>query len=195
MNLFGIQKAVRVLGAVLLLGSLLGCTTYYGDARSRQMTQEREDMLLVREEIRRLDGRVEGLEMQSESLRDEINFTQRDQSRTVEDQLSGLQKRIGDLERRLDSLEANRQKDKQDIIDTLTGTISTIVKKTGGSSTPRPRTRKPSSEYVYEHEVGPGQTLSEIAKEYGVTVQSIIDENHIENPNQLRVGQVLYIPE
>lgn len=46
----------------------------------------------------------------------------------------------------------------------------------------------------YEHEVGVGQTLSEIAIVYGVSVQTIISENNIENPSLIRAGQKLLIP-
>jgi LysM repeat protein len=43
--------------------------------------------------------------------------------------------------------------------------------------------------------VQPGETLSEIAKAYGVSVSVIIRENNLQKPDQLRVGQKLFIPE
>jgi LysM repeat protein len=44
------------------------------------------------------------------------------------------------------------------------------------------------------HVVEAGETLSDIAAEYGVTVQAIIDLNHIDNPNVIYAGTVLQIP-
>jgi spore germination protein len=42
--------------------------------------------------------------------------------------------------------------------------------------------------------VKPGDTLSGIAKEFGVTVEAIMEVNDLTNPNKIRVGQVLIIP-
>lgn len=49
-----------------------------------------------------------------------------------------------------------------------------------------------------EHEpikyiVCPGDTLSEIAERFGVTVEDLVALNHIENPNLIYVGQVIYV--
>ena len=44
------------------------------------------------------------------------------------------------------------------------------------------------------HRVRKGETLYEIAKGYGTTVQAIIDRNGIRNPRSLRAGSVLTIP-
>ena len=42
--------------------------------------------------------------------------------------------------------------------------------------------------------VQPSDTLGQIAQRYGVSMESIISENKIENPDRLEVGQVLNIP-
>lgn len=39
-----------------------------------------------------------------------------------------------------------------------------------------------------------GDTLSQIAQAYGVTMVSIVTANGIKNPNKITVGQVLNIP-
>jgi LysM repeat protein len=44
------------------------------------------------------------------------------------------------------------------------------------------------------HTVGPGETLYSIANRYGITTQAIAQANGITNPNQIYVGQVLYLP-
>lgn len=44
------------------------------------------------------------------------------------------------------------------------------------------------------HTVQPGETLSHIAQDYGVSVDALSAENQISNPNRIRVGQVLSIP-
>lgn len=40
-----------------------------------------------------------------------------------------------------------------------------------------------------------GDTLSKISRIYGVTVQQLVDANHIKNPNLIYTGEVLIIPE
>lgn len=42
--------------------------------------------------------------------------------------------------------------------------------------------------------VQPGDTLSKIARTFGVTVAALVEVNHITNPNLIKVGQVLVIP-
>lgn len=44
------------------------------------------------------------------------------------------------------------------------------------------------------HTVAKGETLSEIAQQYGVDAAAIIAENDLANPNDIRVGQDLRIP-
>ena len=44
------------------------------------------------------------------------------------------------------------------------------------------------------HTVAPGETLYSIANRYGTTAQAIAQANGIINPNQIYVGQVLYLP-
>lgn len=46
------------------------------------------------------------------------------------------------------------------------------------------------------HKVSPGETLSGIAYKYGRTVEQILEENsdRIKDPNNIRVGMIIYIP-
>jgi LysM repeat protein len=57
--------------------------------------------------------------------------------------------------------------------------------------TPTPTPATP----VKKHVVLAGETLSAIAVRYGVTTQAIMQANNIADPNVLRVGQELVIPE
>ena len=63
----------------------------------------------------------------------------------------------------------------------------------GGKPTPTP-TPQPTDEYT-EYKVQKGDTLSSIAKKYGVTVDEILKVNpEITNPNLIYVGQIIKIP-
>jgi LysM repeat protein len=72
---------------------------------------------------------------------------------------------------------------------------------TAPTPTPRPaasptpaRTARPSSAAANTYTVQSGDTLSGIAGEHGTTWQILAELNDIENPRQLRVGQVIKLP-
>ena len=44
------------------------------------------------------------------------------------------------------------------------------------------------------HTIQPGETLTAIARQYGVTVQALVEANQISNPNRVDAGTVLTIP-
>lgn len=44
------------------------------------------------------------------------------------------------------------------------------------------------------HPVGKGQTLYRIARAYGLTVEELMDANRIDDPRELKVGELLYVP-
>jgi putative chitinase len=46
----------------------------------------------------------------------------------------------------------------------------------------------------FEHTIARGESLIYIARLYCTTVNAIIEENGIENPNRIQVGQVILIP-
>lgn len=47
----------------------------------------------------------------------------------------------------------------------------------------------------YEHVVKSGETISTIAREYKVSIDSIVNANQLANPDAIRVGQILFIPQ
>ncbi len=47
---------------------------------------------------------------------------------------------------------------------------------------------------VITHKVGKGQTLYRIAKAYGLSVEELMDANRIDDPRELKAGELLYVP-
>lgn len=47
----------------------------------------------------------------------------------------------------------------------------------------------------YEHVVRSGETVSTIARQYGATVNAVVEANELANPNSIRVGQILFVPQ
>ena len=175
-----------------LLAGASGCVTLTDDA---EQMQAREDMLIVQDKMQKLDGRIEGLELEVERLHQEVNA-----SRSAPSPVQPLQARLDDLETRIRAVDAARERDKQEIVDKLSSKITQIVgsSKSSGSSARKQSAKKSSSsssQTGYEHEVQAGETLSAIAAAYGVTSKVILDNNDIKDPNRLRVGQKLFIPD
>jgi len=186
---------LRLLGGiplVILLACATGCQMYQQEKARREM-QEREDLMMVQEDSRRLTGRVESLEMELERLDRELAGMRNEITRSVETETGALDERMRRIEGDLQRLERAREQDKQEIIDSLSKKIAQVMQSAGSGGTARRQNRR--SEYGYEHVVQTGETLSEIAAAYGVSVKSIQEENDIRNPNQVRVGQKLFIPE
>lgn len=71
--------------------------------------------------------------------------------------------------------------------ETLDVEIDKIV---GGNETPAANAQV---QYV-SHVVKQGDTLSELSQTYGVSILDIMSENELENPRDLRAGQVLRLP-
>ena len=180
--------------AVLLAGTS-GCVTI--DNGTDQM-QVREDMLIVQDKMQKLSGRIEGLEIEVDRLRRDV-----DAARSGPSPVQPLQARLDELETRIRNVDAVRERDKQEIVDKLSAKIAQIVGSSKSSGYSSASTRKQGakksassgSQTGYEHEVQSGESLSAIASAYGVTIKTIIDNNDIKDSNRLRVGQKLFIPE
>ena len=176
---------------------LTGCVTTYED-RARHQAHQRSDFDIMEEKSQQLSGRVEGVEMQLEDVQRDLRNLRQDMLDSGENTSLATSSRIDALEAKLSAIEANRERDRQEIIDKLTEKITAIMN-TRPTATPQPRVARTrptaTSEYGYEHQVQQGETLSQIASAYGVSMQSIIDANGIQNANDLKVGTRLFVPE
>ena len=177
--------------AVVLLAAVAsGCATY--DYQSAEMQQQSEYQIL-REENQKLQGLLEGIQLEQERLRIDLDRLRAEQSRGLDSKVSAIQSSVEDLNRRLASEVATREREKQAMIDQLSKNIAKAVataappRSSGGSS-------KKASGEGYEHVVEAGQTLSAIASAYGVKPADVLSANNLKNPDQLRVGQKLFIP-
>ena len=165
------------LGACLLFS---GCMATYQSPQQQQQQQalrirQAEDQRILQESQRRTDGRIETLEMEVARL-----------SRELDSLRQTLDSRTAELERQAAA-------DKQQMIAQLSSQMEKLVKQ----ATPPPSTPTTAHSGMtgIEHVVQEGHTLSAIAKAYGVTTKAIINANNLKNPNVLKVGQKLFIPQ
>jgi LysM repeat protein len=185
---------IRLAGMLVLCGLTSGCLTPYQDTRARQMTQEREDVLLLREDIRRLAGRLDIMESEVERLAQDVEQQRAEWTRDNQARQQSADARLAELDSRIAEVNRLREQDKKDIVERLSSTIEQMIRSAAPSAT-RGSSSQAISGTGVEHVVGPGQTLSEIAAAYGVRSQVIIDANQLRNPDRLQVGQKLFIPD
>jgi LysM repeat protein len=176
-----------------------GCLATYGVEQSRSEAALIEDMRLLQEENSRLKGRLEAFDLEIERLSRSVDLLRTAPGGPTHADVQALQQRVAALESQLRALDAARERDRKEIIDTLTARISQVVSASGAArarpaAQPQTAPRRNGPQEGYEHVVEAGQSLSAIAAAYGVSPKAIIEANNLTNPNVLRVGQKLFIP-
>jgi LysM repeat protein len=151
-------------------------------------------MLLLKEDLNRTKGKLETLEMEYQRLLRELDAMQGAAASSL-GVTSSTQVRIDELERRLNVLEGARVKDRQAIVDQLSGKMADIMGSgASGKSGPKGKSGAAVSTTGYEHVVKEGETLSAIATAYKVKINAIIEANKLQSPDMLLKGQKLFIP-
>jgi septal ring factor EnvC (AmiA/AmiB activator) len=171
---------VSLLGAGLLISS--GCVTMVDQNR---MAQQQADMEKMRENVQRIQEKLNGIELEQQNLARDIGAVR---SSPKEDTV--VRNRLDTLERQIQSLAAGRDADRKQIVSQV---ASLVGSSSGSSPSGHTSSRGSGSQTGYEHVVESGQTLSEIAAAYKVSVTSIRKANNLKS-NTLRVGQKLFIP-
>jgi len=168
----------------MLLVCLLaaGCTTL-GTRRQIEEARRDTESERLRVQVHRLNERVAALERYQQELGGQIEALQAADNRNatqVRDHLKTLDKTAEATGRTLSRL-------REEIIKDLSERIEKLLKKQSGAGR--------RTESGYWHTVEQGQTLSEIAKAYNVPVAAIVRANNLSNPDAIRVGTRLFIPD
>lgn len=99
------------------------------------------------------------------------------------------------LRREMATLHAERDQLRKEIVDDLSARVAKIMAAQGASTPRTPTTSAGDKQAGRLHKVERGQNLSVIAKAYKTTTEAIMKANNMTNPNQLREGMELFIPE
>jgi len=106
---------------------------------------------------------------------------------------------IAAIKRDIALIRSERETLKKEITDDLVARIDKVVSRAGAST---PSTRAPTTSTTsthartgYKHTVEKGQTLSEIARGYGKSIDAIMKVNNLKSANTILPGQVLFIPD
>lgn len=182
---------MRVMLQLLLLAmvSLLvtGCTTIYGDTgMAEEEARVDLEMQNMRAQVDRLQARVLESEQERQILHRRLDAVEGELQTIRQDTDS----RVRGVETAMSGYESARVRDREEVVNQLSKKVSDIVR-----TTPAPTQSRARVAEGYEHVVQPGETLSAIATAYGTRSSAIIEANDLKNPDSLRAGQKLFIPE
>lgn len=175
-------KKIRYINiiAVIACTAFSGCVTLFNDIQDEQV-MIRMEAESIKANITRLNERVSEMQQAQEVLFKEIA----DLRQAVEQSNNANNSRRMDIESRLRAIEQSWDKNKQEIVSTLSKRMADVMNR---------QAQEQQTETGVEHIVKQGETLSEIAKAYGVSVNAIIKANGIQKPDAIRAGQKLFIP-
>ena len=188
------MKPIRYLVYAVLALASSGCVINQEEQRM-VMQQQREDNLILQEDLRRIRARLDALEQDMIRLNQQVMTAGRDQSSAQQAQIQGINTALADLQQRIRTVDASREADKKEIVDRLSRQMTEVLKKQQAAArTTTSASRRPVSNEGYEHTVSPGETISAIAKAYNARIDDIVAANNLKSADVLRVGQKLFIP-
>ena len=203
---FGLSRTVAILFAVALGLSLTGCGTG-GLAVKRDVWEAEEEFsrgqASLSEKVLFMEGRIAALEEETGAIRyqldqisGQLSGLDTDFSRGLEAVRDGQQELGVELEKRIRTVDSGRQEDRDDMLRRMEIVLEEVTSENRRlrEDVDALRTSVASMATGYTHEVKRGETLAQIAQQYGVTVADIVQANAISNPNIIAVGKVLTIP-
>ena len=167
------------------------------DPRALELANLREDMRLMQQTVGELRASVEQLQRDNAAL-----SSQAESGKSAYTTLAQLNEALAQLQQATNAALAEQ---KRDVLQTVAQQISKLAKETnaaiaavakGQASRPTISTQF-TDDFPKEgvtHTVQAGETLSTIAKKYGVPMKTIQNANRIADPTKLMVGQSLFIP-
>jgi len=170
---------INLILSLSALAILSGCETLQTPQQRQQAAARKQLVARQQEEqMHRVKGQVESVEMENSRLMQEIQQLRRD--------VQSYNTQIAQLNGKMSALEAKQSREMNELIKRVEGLLKKTV-----ASRPAP---KASHGAGHEHVVEAGHTLSAIAAAYGTTVSAIKKENNLKSDN-IYVGQKLFIPE
>jgi len=166
---------------VVFAGS--GCETLSGQQRRQREIRLQNDIRNLKASVARLEQRLDGIEEGREDVYAQLSSTQESRAKAEARHRAELEA----LESQLAAQRAAQQKMRKDLVTDLSIKMEGIIKSQSQAEAGNGSGRV--------HRVASGDTLSAIAAAYGVKSKAIIKVNRMKNPDDLKVGQKLLIPD
>jgi LysM repeat protein len=200
------RNVVPLLAVLAVCVSLTSCGT--GGLAVKRDVWEAEEGFERRqaglsEKVLHMEGRIAALEEETGALRYQLDQISQQLSGLDSDFARGLeavregQQQLGiELEGQIRTVDSGRQEDKDALLRRMEIILDEVTRenKQLRADVEALRESVASMATGYSHEVKRGETLAQIAQQYGVSIEAIAQANGISNPNLISVGQVLTIP-
>ena len=178
------MKRILVTGitGTVLVFTMSGCVTTDSQQTQQMLMRQQVELQNMKVEVEHLKGQINDLVSGQENIYRNMSATQS----SFEQYTSGINSRMDEITAQLNTLSASREQLKQEIVDKMSKNVTKLIKSQVPAHT---------AQTGIEHTVASGDTLSTIAAAYHVSIKAIIRANNIKNPDHLKVGQKLFIPE
>jgi LysM repeat protein len=178
-----------VSGCILLMQ--VGCQTTAGwEEQQRRDARITSDIESLRVGLQRLEHRVADLTREQETLGQDLQSARYEMQQNT----SQTDVALTALSARLDEQARSQVTLRQELTQDLSSRMASILQSQAQAQAQRVQSGT-RAEAGYEHEVRQGETLSEIARAYGVSARDIMQANRLNNADVLRIGQKLFIPD
>ena len=185
MKHFGFSIATLALAVVLS-----GCQTTGWEHQRQQDQRLASEVAELRISVQRMEHRLADMAREQDELGEDVQRLRQG----FREQTSRHDNAVASLSSRLDEQTRAQSVLRRELTEDLSARMAEIIRTQQRTAAPPRQTSGARAQVGYEHEVQSGETLSEIARAYGVSAQSIMQANNLRDPNLLRVGQTLFIP-
>jgi LysM repeat protein len=166
----------------------VGCTFLAVFAQAQQQTISQQ-LSILDERISKLRADVDALQFNQQQIQQDIKQAQAQIDELRRAGPSASANDLQALEARVRAIDEAREKDKKVILDQLAKELAAIGSTRGGAATTASSGSASSNGYVVQK----GDTLTSIAKSYGVTIAELRKANNLAN-DEIKTGQKLVIP-
>jgi murein DD-endopeptidase MepM/ murein hydrolase activator NlpD len=175
---------------LLQIGVILAyCPLMAASAQGQQQTVAQQ-LSILDERISKLRADVDALQFNQQQIQQDIKQAQAQMDELRRAGPSASANDVQALEARLRAVDEAREKDKKVILDQLAKELAAMSAARGGSA---PQSSSSSTATGSEHVVQKGETLTSVAKSYGVSIADLRKANNLTS-DSLKVGQKLVIP-
>ena len=148
-----------------------------------------QQLAILDERLSKLRADVDALQFNQQQIQQDVKQVQAQLEELRRAGPSASANDIQTLEARIRAIDAARENDKKVILDQLSKELAAL----GSSRGSVPTTQSPASPTGNEYIVQKGDTLTSIAKAYGVTVGELKKANNLAS-DEIRTGQKLIVP-
>jgi len=162
-----------------------------------------QDVQSLKEQLGKAQLQIEVMERKQQQLLDSFDRLMKGQQQLT----AQMETYHAQVETRLDALPGREQALKKEIVGEVSKQIQALAKETqkaidalseSRSSRPNVDVRTEFSDDYPEtgvaHVVKPGETISGIARDYGSTINYIMNANRIANATGLKAGETIFVP-